>query len=196
MSYIIPTLICIICILISLFPAYYIMGREKRLYALSAEKLKIAQSVLSMETLMLDGEICQGSVTHDLVVKFMQYVQQSGNYDVTWNYFRKLTPEQRDIEQRLRRELDQPGSLPLESINCFRLAFMGAFLCKHPILSRLYIIHLIGFATFLRAALRCIPIIDAFYRAKRAFGRLSGANVIGSMVIAHSGARVLTAKAA
>ena len=83
----------IICIaLLFLLPALITWRKERRLRKLANSRYQLTRSVTEMERLMLSGDLKLGDVSHDILFRHMQRVQNSNVYEVDWKPSDTSTP--------------------------------------------------------------------------------------------------------
>ena len=123
---------------------------------------------------MLSGDIKLGDVSHDILFKHMQRVQNSNVYEVNWNVLKSPDKKVAELEKRLRAELTEEGCLFSSITKKFAESYFNAFRHKHPIKSFVYILYL----QLLHGGLKCLFIsllsmvsllrsIDAFKRRQK-----------------------------
>tara|TARA_B110001469_G_C9605295_1_gene300923 strand:+ start:448 stop:1020 length:573 start_codon:yes stop_codon:yes gene_type:complete len=136
-------------------PAVFVWRNERRLRKLAQSRLGLAFAVSEMEQVMLDGDITIGDVSHDILFRHMQRVQNSDVFEVDWAVLKSQPRRVRELQERLRSELDNDDCKFAKTANRFMRAYFTAFRLKHPFKSFAYIVYL----QFLRHGLKCVFVL-------------------------------------
>ena len=140
--------------LLFLLPALFTWRKEKRLRKLANSRYQLSRSVTEMERLMLSGDLKLGDVSHDILFRHMQRVQNSNIYEVNWNVLKSPDRKVADLEKRLRDELSEDGCQFASITRKFAESYFKAFRHKHPFKSFVYVLYL----QLLHGGLRCVLI--------------------------------------
>ncbi len=124
--------------------AYWRVRNARRLRLLSEQELVIASSVTRMEKLMRKGDLKGGDASHDTLYELMQYVMYNRAYALPWSFKLKGEPSEESAEfgRRLREELNQKKCPFKEILDDFMKAYYRAFVYKHPVLSRVFVLRM------------------------------------------------------